>query len=113
MRSFDSRDKPLIVGINRCRHQVVSRRQPQPVTRVKHREILEVRIRIADQQAGQNPPEQAIRFRGDAGAGGCADDESAHVLIRALVLVIAGIFTEQLVELFEVNTLAGWRPVEA
>jgi hypothetical protein len=62
----DAQSDGLVFGIKRCGNEVVSGCQPQPVTRVEHGEILEMRICVADEEAREYPAQQAVRLGGNA-----------------------------------------------
>ena len=56
----------LVFGIEGRCNEVVSGSQPQPIARVEHRKVLVMRIRVADEEARENPAQQAVRLRGNA-----------------------------------------------
>ncbi len=103
-RASDVKGNGLKIRIQGGRDEIVGGRESQPVASVEHGEVFEVRIRVADQKAGQYPAQETVRFYGDA----CrrSKDELPHVFVSPLVLVIARVFTEELVELLNVDTLA-------
>lgn len=78
---------------------------------MEHREVLEMRVSVANQKAREDSPQQAIGLGWNAAWR--SQDELPHRLVRPLVFILSRVFAEQLIEFLEVYSLPGWGPIEA
>lgn len=100
----------LVLSVGRCRDQIVSGRQAQPVPGVEHREVLEMRVRVAEEETCEDAAIQAVRLRRQA--AGRLVDEAAHILVASFVLVVTGTPAQELVELLEMKLASSGCPVK-
>jgi len=97
-----------VLGIEGGGDQIVGWSQSQPFAPMEHREVLEVAVGVASQDAGENATIEPQRL--DRCAARRVPDEGAHVVIGRFVFVAAitaGAAAQELIEFLEVNLRAG------
>src|SRR5258708_39514006 len=78
---------------------------------MKHRKILEVRIRVAGEETNEDAAEQPPRI--DRRTARRVANEPRHVIVRRIVFVVAGSLAEQLIEFFKMAFGAARQPIES
>lgn len=110
-RVADRKRQLSVLGIERRCDEIVGRRQPQPVRRVEHRKILQVRIGVAGEKASKDPPVETPGV--DRRAARRSPDERRQVVVSSIVFVITRPAAEQLIELLKMPLGPARKAVEA